>query len=116
MFSNIYLDAALPWQLGFQDPATAIMEGIINFHHDLFFFLVVIFFFVMQLYIRCLYIFSSEPFAFKLEKIKKSFAESSWVKKLQNNTKVLMMFGLRMYVRDYDETKQKELAKKMLKS
>ena len=43
LFNKIYLDAPLPWQLGFQDPATAIMEGIINFHHDLFFFLVFIF-------------------------------------------------------------------------
>ena len=59
MFSTIYLDAALPWQLGFQDPATAIMEGIINFHHDLFFFLVVILFFVIYLLVRCLYFFFS---------------------------------------------------------
>lgn len=33
-----YLDIAESWQLGFQDPATPVMEGIINFHHDLFFF------------------------------------------------------------------------------
>lgn len=61
MFSTIYLDAPLPWQLGFQDPATAIMEGIINFHHDLFFFLVAILFFVIHILIRCLYFFSVEP-------------------------------------------------------
>ena len=35
-FSNI--DASSPWQLGFQDPATPVMEGIITFHHDLMFF------------------------------------------------------------------------------
>lgn len=68
MFFKIHLDAALPWQLGFQDPATAIMEGIINFHHDLFFFLVVILFFVMQLMARCLYFFSVEPLHLKIEK------------------------------------------------
>lgn len=28
-------DAASSWQLGFQDPATPIAEGIIHFHHDL---------------------------------------------------------------------------------
>lgn len=28
-------DAATSWQLGFQDPATPIAEGIIHFHHDL---------------------------------------------------------------------------------
>jgi len=28
-------DAARDWQLGFQDPATPVMEGVINFHNDL---------------------------------------------------------------------------------
>lgn len=28
-------DAATDWQLGFQDPATPVMEGIVNFHNDL---------------------------------------------------------------------------------
>lgn len=31
----IFLDAAEPWQITVQDPATAIMEGIINFHNFL---------------------------------------------------------------------------------
>ena len=35
MGSYAYTDAALPWQLSFQDPATPIMEGIIRFHTDL---------------------------------------------------------------------------------
>jgi cytochrome c oxidase subunit 2 len=35
-----YCDAAEKWQLGFQDPATPIMEGIINLHDDVMFFLV----------------------------------------------------------------------------
>lgn len=36
MFSIItQCDSAKPWQLGFQDPATPIAEGIIHFHHDL---------------------------------------------------------------------------------
>ena len=37
-----FLDVAEPWQLGFQDPATPVMEGIINFHHDLMFFLIIV--------------------------------------------------------------------------
>lgn len=41
-----FLDSATPWQLGFQDAATPVMEGIINLHHDLMFFLVFTFFFV----------------------------------------------------------------------
>jgi len=31
-------DAAEPWQLSFQDPATPIMQGLIDLHHDIFFF------------------------------------------------------------------------------
>ena len=37
-----YCDAAEPWQLGFQDAATPIMQGIIDLHHDIFFFLILI--------------------------------------------------------------------------
>ena len=28
-----FADASRPWQMDFQDPATPIMEGIINFHN-----------------------------------------------------------------------------------
>jgi cytochrome c oxidase subunit 2 len=35
-------DSAEAWQTGFQDPATPVMEGIINLHNDIMFFLVVI--------------------------------------------------------------------------
>ena len=31
-----FFDVAEQWQLGFQDPATPVMEGIINFHHVFF--------------------------------------------------------------------------------
>jgi hypothetical protein len=37
-FSN--QDMARPWQFGFQDPATNLMEGIIDLHHDIVFFLI----------------------------------------------------------------------------
>jgi len=36
-----------PWQLGFQDPATPHMEGLIDLHHDIMFFLIFIITFVM---------------------------------------------------------------------
>nr|YP_009557812.1 cytochrome oxidase subunit 2 [Paravannella minima]QBC73451.1 cytochrome oxidase subunit 2 [Paravannella minima] len=42
MFSFLYLDVAVPFQLGFQDPATPVMEGIIDLHHHINFFLLVI--------------------------------------------------------------------------
>jgi len=33
--SLVRCDAAEPWQLGFQDAATPMMQGIIDLHHDL---------------------------------------------------------------------------------
>jgi cytochrome c oxidase subunit 2 len=45
-FFMLQADAAQPWQLGFQDPATPTMEGIIRFHHDIMFLLTVIVIFV----------------------------------------------------------------------
>ena len=51
------LDAPLPYQLGFQDPATPIMMGIIDLHHDLMFFLVLINIFVIWMLGRTLYRF-----------------------------------------------------------
>lgn len=46
------LDSAENWQLGFQDPATPIMEGIINLHHDLMFFICSISIFVSWMLLR----------------------------------------------------------------
>lgn len=59
--SNIplFTDAAVSWQLGFQAPATPIMEGIINFHNHIMFFIVGIAIFVGWLLIRCFSLFSA---------------------------------------------------------
>jgi len=54
------LDAAEPWQIGFQAPATPLMEGIINFHNYIMFFLVGIAAFVMWLLARCLVLYNAE--------------------------------------------------------
>lgn len=113
MFSKIYLDAPLHWQFGFQDPATAIMEGIINFHHDLFFFLVVILFFVLQLLTRCLYFFSSYSYSNKIEQLKKNVFDLTWIKTIHKYTKMMSLFGLRLYVRNFDGKFQKNLSKQM---
>lgn len=51
-------DSAENWQLGFQDPATPIMEGIINLHHDLMFFICVVSVFVTWMLGRTLWHFS----------------------------------------------------------
>ena len=39
-FQTLNLDTPSPRQITFQDPATGIMEGIIDLHHDLFFILI----------------------------------------------------------------------------
>jgi cytochrome c oxidase subunit 2 len=53
-------DAATPWQLGFQDPATPIAEGIIHFHHDLRFIRLFVVTFVGWRRVRCLSHFRSD--------------------------------------------------------
>ena len=55
-----FLDAPEAWQIGFQDPATPVMQGIIDLHHDIFFFLVVIVVFVFWMLMRTLYHFNAE--------------------------------------------------------
>lgn len=37
--SFVWLDAAEPWQFGFQSAATPVMEGIINFHNHIIIFI-----------------------------------------------------------------------------
>ena len=57
---HLLLDIAEPWQIGFQDPATPVMEGIINFHHDLMFFLIMIVVFVLWILSRSLIFFNKK--------------------------------------------------------
>nr|YP_009647131.1 cytochrome c oxidase subunit 2 [Chloropicon maureeniae]QBX98802.1 cytochrome c oxidase subunit 2 [Chloropicon maureeniae] len=52
-----WCDAAEPWQLSFQEPATPVMQGIIDLHHDLMFFITFIAVFVMWILGRTLYHF-----------------------------------------------------------
>ncbi len=50
-------DFAQEWQLGFQDPATPIMEGIVDLHHDIMFFLCLICIFVFYILSRTVFLF-----------------------------------------------------------
>lgn len=50
-------DASRPWQIGFQEPATPIAEGIIRFHDDLMFVLVFVSVFVVWMMGRCVMLF-----------------------------------------------------------
>ena len=42
----IYLDFPISGQIGFQDAGTAIMQGIINLHHHIFFLITMVLIFV----------------------------------------------------------------------
>ncbi len=60
MISFIFCDAPESWQLGFQDPATPIMEGVIHFHNHLMFFIVLIGIFVFWLLARVITNYSAD--------------------------------------------------------
>jgi len=47
--NKLHVAVAHPWQFGFQDPYSPIMEGIISFHDDLVIFLVFVVFFVLYM-------------------------------------------------------------------
>jgi cytochrome c oxidase subunit 2 len=50
-------EAAENYQIGFQDPATPIMQGLIDLHHDIFSFLVFVLLFVVWILVRTVYRF-----------------------------------------------------------
>lgn len=54
----VYCDTPTEWQFSFQDPATPIMEGIINLHHHIMFFLIAIFLFFCWILSRILVLFT----------------------------------------------------------
>jgi cytochrome c oxidase subunit 2 len=58
LFNFTFMDAPNFWQLGFQDPSTPIMEGIIDFHNHLMVFIVPVTIFVFWLLYRCLSFYS----------------------------------------------------------
>lgn len=62
LLSNVTLFADSPeaWQMGFQDPATPIMEGIINLHHDITFFLALILTVVGWMLYRTIWLFNAK--------------------------------------------------------
>ena len=60
IFNFSHLDAAENWALSFQDPATPIMEGIINFHNHIMTFLTVIVVFVSWLMARAIILFHED--------------------------------------------------------
>ena len=64
---TIHLDAAEPWQLGFQDSATPVMEGINSLHDSILFYLIVIVVGVLWALISIIYNFASTRTNFTLK-------------------------------------------------
>lgn len=56
----ISFDFSKNWQCLFQDPATSIMENIIDLHHDIVFFLIVVSIFVLWMLFRVYFFFNTE--------------------------------------------------------
>jgi cytochrome c oxidase subunit 2 len=61
-----FLDFAKKYQIGFQDPATPIMEGIINLHHTIMFFLILLITFITWILFRIIYNFWYSNFLYNL--------------------------------------------------
>jgi cytochrome c oxidase subunit 2 len=61
-------DAAQPWQFGFQDAATPMMQGILDLHHDIMLFLIMILLFVVWMLTRTLWHFhtSANPIPLRI--------------------------------------------------
>jgi heme/copper-type cytochrome/quinol oxidase subunit 2 len=95
----IFIDLAYDGQYLFQDPATPIMEGIVNFHHDLLSIQIFIAIFVLWMLIRILMSYSHVEltyysiFNFLLEKIEyylmAAYLVVSYNSKVRNRIKVL---------------------------
>jgi len=65
LFFNLKQTVAHNYQINFVDPASPIMEGLVSFHHDLFFFLVFILVLVSKIFYDCLIKFNKENFTNK---------------------------------------------------
>lgn len=74
----IYNDSPLPWQITFQNPASPVMEGIINLHNYIFMYLIVVFVVIVWFLARSLFLFyeskNPEPTEFSHDPI----IESVW--------------------------------------
>ena len=71
--SNFFYDVAERGQMLFQDPATGIMEALVDFHHDLMFFLIIIVTLIFWLLFRLYAIFNVHIDATDLERKKELY-------------------------------------------
>ena len=59
IFNYILNDVPQPWQIGFQDGATPIMEGITELHDQILFYLIIILVFISWILSSIFYTFSA---------------------------------------------------------
>ena len=71
-------DAAEPWQIGFQDPASPVMQGLIDLHHDIFSFMVFILLFVVWMLGRTIYKFNAKRNPIPAKIIHGTVIEIAW--------------------------------------
>jgi len=71
-------DAPIPWQMGFQEAATPIMEGIISLHNDIMGIIVFITIFVTWMLARTLYLFDESKNATPLYIVHGTTIELLW--------------------------------------
>ena len=76
--SPAHCDAPEAWQVGFQDPATPHMQGIIDLHHDIMFFVVSITLFVSWMLVRTLQTFSKTVSPYPEKITHGTFIEIVW--------------------------------------
>lgn len=74
----VWQDAPEAWQMGFQDPATPTMQGIVDLHHDICFFMLVILVFVLWMLGRTLYHFRYSQNTYPEKIIHGTFIEVAW--------------------------------------
>lgn len=65
LFNYVNCDSAYPWQLGFQDGASPIFEGIVELHDTVFFYLLLVTFAVTWMFSVILYKFNSDSIPMK---------------------------------------------------
>jgi len=58
--TSVSYDAPENWQMNFQDPATPVMEKIIDLHHDIQYFLIIIVIAVLWMLLRTVWLFSEK--------------------------------------------------------
>ena len=87
----VLAEAAENYQIGFQDPATPVMQGLIDLHHDIFSFLVFVLLFVVWMLVRTVYRFHHTKSPIPAKIIHGTVIEIAWT---VAPTVILMLIAL----------------------